>query len=273
VTNLQGPTVRFRAAVMVLAVLVVFAIGSAASAEESEQATEEPTTTAEEGESEVDEAVLAELREGAAVYTAICSSCHQPGGAGISGQFPPLINNPNVDDPVYVAEVINNGRRGEIVVDGVTYDGVMPAFSTLSDAETQAVIAYMQNGFEAPPDENAVAIPTGPVAGTELPALTNMGHWVAYGLAAAVAAMVLAPRLLSQNSRLAVPWLDAWLKTAVIVLGVVFFTMFVPDWALKTATVSKLSRPAQDFIGVSLWMGGLALVLGGMWYAHRESRI
>ncbi|MGI9610595.1 MAG: c-type cytochrome, partial [Acidimicrobiia bacterium] len=175
-TDPQGPTVRFRAAVMTLAVFVVFFAGSSASAQETEQATEEPTTTSEEGESEVDEAVLAELREGAAVYTAICSSCHQPGGAGISGQFPPLINNPNVDDPAYVAEVINSGRQGELVVDGVTYDSVMPAFSTLSDAETQAVIAYIQNGFEAPPDENAVAIPTGPVAGTELPALTNMGH-------------------------------------------------------------------------------------------------
>ncbi len=159
------------------------------------------------------------------------------------------------------------------MVDGVTYDGVMPAFSTLSDAETQAVIAYIQNGFEAPPDESAAPLPTGPVAGTELPALTNMAAWVAYLLAAAVAAMVLAPRLMSQNSRLAVPWLDAWLKTGVIVLSVIFFTMFVPDWALKTGTVSKLSRPAQDFIGVSLWSGGMALVIGGMWYAHRESRI
>jgi mono/diheme cytochrome c family protein len=257
---------------MALAVLAVFSVGSVASAE-PEQASEEPATTAEDEESEVDEAILAELREGAGVYTAICSSCHQPGGAGLTGQFPPLINNPNVEDPAYVAEVINNGRRGEIVVDGVTYDGVMPAFSTLSDAETQAVIAYIQNGFEAPPDDNAVVIPTGPVAGTQLPALTNMGTLVAFLLAAAVVAMVLAPRLMSQNSRLSVPWLDAWLKTAVIVLAVVFFTMFVPDWALKTETVSKLSRPAQDFIGVSLWSGGLALVIGGMWYAHKESRI
>ncbi len=272
-TDAQGPTLRLRAVVVALVVFAVFAIGPAASAEENEQSVEEPTTTADEGESEVDEAVLEELREGAGVYTAICSSCHQPGGAGLAGQFPPLINNPNIDDAAYVAEVINNGRRGEIVVDGVTYDGVMPAFSTLSDAETQAVIAYIQNGFEAPPDESAVVIPTGPVAGTELPALTNMGAWVAYLLAASVAAMVLAPRLMSQNSRLAVPWLDAWLKTAVIVLGVVFFTMFVPDWALKTETVSKLSRPAQDFIGVSLWTGGLAIVIGGMWYAHKESRI
>jgi hypothetical protein len=85
--------------------------------------------------------------------------------------------------------------------------------------------------------------------------------------------MVLAPRLLSENSRLNTPWLDAWLKTAVIVLSVAVLTVFVPDWALKTEAVSKLSRFGQDFIGSALWALGLSVVLGGLWYAHRESRI
>lgn len=255
--------------VAVLCVLIATLTGPT-----SAQAQDEPLDPTEESETvEVDQELLDELREGSAVYTSICSSCHQPGGAGLEGQFPPLRDNPQVDDTAYVTEVINNGRRGELVVNGVTYDSVMPAFSTLSDDETQAVIAYMQNDFEAPSDENAADLPTGPVAGTELPALTDATAIVAYLLAAAVAAMVLAPRLTSQHDRLDMPWLDAWLKTAVIVLGVIFFTMFVPDWALKTSAVAKLSRPAQDFIGVSLWSGGLALVLGALWYAHRESRI
>lgn len=220
-----------------------------------------------------DEALAAQLREGAAVYTAICSSCHQPGGAGLPGQFPPLVDNPHVADAAYVAEVINNGRTGEIVVGGVTYNGVMPAFSTLSDTETQAVIAYIQNGFRAPIEDNGAAGRTGPVAGTELPALTNMSSIVAFALAAATVGLVLAPRLLSVNDRLAVPWLDAWLKTGAIVAAVVFFTIYVPDWVLRTETVSKLSRTGQDFIGVSLWSFGLAIVIGGLWYAHRESRV
>ena len=90
---------------------------------------------------------------------------------------------------------------------------------------------------------------------------------------AAVAALVLAPRLLRQNSRLAVPWLDAWLKTAVIVLAVAMLTIVIPDWALKQGAVSKLSRFAQDLIGTGLWSIGVAVILGGLWYAHRESRI
>lgn len=217
------------------------------------------------------DAMAAQLREGQQVYSQICSSCHQPGGAGLVGQYPPLINNPNVDDADYVEGVIINGRQGEIIVDGETYDGVMPSFSTLTDEEITAVIAYVQNDFVAPAAE--AAAPVGPVAGTELPALTNMGALVAYLLAAAVAALVLAPRLLSENSRLSVPWLDAWLKTAVIVTAVVFLTVVVPDWALKQGAVAKLSRFGQDLIGTTLWAGGLAALLFGLWYAHRESRI
>lgn len=249
-----------------------------AAEEESPAAEDESPAEGEVVEGEADpavEALNAQLREGSEVYSQICSSCHQPGGAGLEGQFPPLINNPHVDDGAYVADVITNGRQGEIVVDGVTYDGVMPAFSTLTDGEVDAVVAFIQNDFVAPPaagDEAAIG-PTGPVAGTELPALTNMGSITAFLLAAAVVAMVLAPRVTSANDRLDVPWLDAWLKTAVIVLGIIFFTVFVPDWALKTSYVGKLDRPFQDFIGVSLWAGGLVAVLWAMWYAHRESRI
>ena len=56
-------------------------------------------------------------------------------------------------------------------------------------------------------------------------------------------------------------------------LSVIFFTVYVPDWVLKTSAVASLSRFAQDFIGSSIWALGLVIVLGGLWYAHRESRI
>lgn len=214
-----------------------------------------------------------QLREGAEVYSQICSSCHQPGGAGISGQFPPLIDNPHVDDAEYVAGVIVNGRQGEIVVAGVTYNGVMPSFSTLSDDEVDAVIAYVQNDFSAPAAAIADFESNSPVAGTELPALTNLTALTAWLLVGAAVLLVLGPRLISENSRLDTPWLDAWLKGVVIVLSVVIFTIFIPDWALKTETVSKLGRFTQDFIGASLWALGLIAVLGGLWYAHRESRV
>lgn len=236
-------------------------------------ATEAPVEDEAEAVDPAQEALDAQLREGAEVYSQVCSSCHQPGGAGLPGRFPPLIDNPHVDDAAYVAEVIANGRQGEIVVNGETYDGIMPSFSTLSDDEADAVIAYIQNDFAAPAADIAAFESDVPVAGTELPALTNLSSVVAFLLAASVVAMVLAPRLLSENNRLNTPWLDAWLKTAVIVLSVIILTVFIPDWALKTNAVSKLSRFAQDFIGSAMWALGLATVLGGLWYAHRESRI
>ena len=233
---------------------------------------------AEAGDAAADAAAEAEallLQEGQQVYSQICSSCHQPGGTGLEGQFPPLIDNPNVDDAGYVADVITNGRQGEIVVDGVAYDGVMPSFSTLTDEEVEAVTAYIQNDFQAPPTadgEQAIGS-GGPVAGTELPALTNMGSLVAFLLAALVVLLVLAPRLLSVNDRLAVPWLDAWLKTAAIVVAVYLLVIHIPNWALQQGSVGRLSRFGQDLIGTGLWSLGVAVLLGGLWYAHRESRV
>jgi len=260
--------IRASAKGLLAALIIFFASAQAVSATEAPPDSE-PVAEVDPVQAALDD----QLREGAQVYSQVCSSCHQPGGAGLPGRFPPLIDNPHVDDADYVADVIANGRQGEIVVNGETYNGIMPSFSTLSDEETDAVIAYIQNDFSAPADDIADFEAAGPVAGTELPALTNLSSLVAFLLAASVVAMVLAPRLLSENSRLNTPWLDAWLKTAVIVLSVVVLTVFVPDWALKTDAVSKLSRFGQDFIGSALWALGLSVVLGGLWYAHRESRI
>lgn len=88
--------------------------------------------------------------EGQGVYTANCSSCHQPDGLGIPGSFPPLSGNPHVQDSAHVRTVVTEGLSGPIEVNGATYDGVMPPFSSLSDAEIDAVTAYIQaDVFEA----------------------------------------------------------------------------------------------------------------------------
>lgn len=210
---------------------------------------------------------------GAEVYTAVCSACHQPGGVGLSGQFPPLKDNPNVMDAAYVADVIANGRQGEVVVNGETYDGRMPAFSTLPEDEVDAVIAYIQADFAAPSNAAAAVEPSGPVAGTELPGLAGMSSIVAYLIAIGVAVLVLAPRITSAGDGLSMPWFDAWLKTAIIVVGFVLFTVFVPSWILQTETVSGLDRIAQDVIGAGLWFMALAAGIWGLWYASRERRI
>lgn len=211
------------------------------------------------------------LRAGAQVYTQVCSSCHQPGGAGLSGQYPPLNGNPNTADAAYVETVIRNGRSGEIVVNGTTYDGVMPAQSTLTDTQISSVIAYIQSGFQAP--SGPAPEVTGPVAGTELPAFADLTILAAFAVAIGVFALVLGPRVIGVSDRRTMPWLDAWLKTAVIVVGFILFTVYIPAKVLETEAVRDLPREAQDVIASGLWIGGLAGGLWALWYAHRHRRI
>lgn len=212
------------------------------------------------------------LRDGAAVYSQMCQACHQPGGAGLPGSYPPLLDNPNVGDADYVRATIANGKQGELVVNGETYNGVMPSFSTLAADDVDALIVYIQSGFEAP-SAPAAESASGPVAGTELPALADMGAQAAFLIAALVILLVVGPRLTSRNDRLDTPWFDTWLKTAAVVVATVLAIAYIPNWVLQTSTVAGLDRPLQDLIGVSVWGLGLALCLGGLWFAHRDSRL
>ena len=83
---------------------------------------------------------------GASTY-ANCVGCHQPTGAGIPGAFPPLVGH-TVDlysaegGRSYLIEMMLYGLQGQIVVDGATYNGVMPAFAQLSDDAIAAVLNH-----------------------------------------------------------------------------------------------------------------------------------
>jgi mono/diheme cytochrome c family protein len=212
------------------------------------------------------------LIAGAEVYTAVCASCHQAGGIGIAGQFPPLRDNPNIADAAYVERVIRNGLDGPITVNGETYDSVMPAQPSLSDADIVNVIAYMQSGFAAPSGP-APTVDTGPVAGTQLPLLANYTIVVAFLIAAGAIALVLGPRVIAAGDRREMTWFDAGLKSSVIVIGMVLGTTIIPSRVLEIGTVQQLPQTAQDVIVVGIWTGALVAGLWALWYAHRERRI
>lgn len=89
---------------------------------------------------------------GGAVFTSICSACHQPTGEGIPGAFPPLAGHVGElygaeDGPLYIASVILFGLQGRIEVGGVAYDGMMPSHFQLSDADVVSVIDYIMNAW------------------------------------------------------------------------------------------------------------------------------
>lgn len=207
------------------------------------------------------------LRAGAEVYSSSCSSCHQPGGAGLAGQFPPLRDNPNVQDTDYVTTVIREGLEGPITVNGVDYDGIMPPQSTLSDADTDAVVVYIQSGFASPAAPDADEASEDSSGG-----LPSWFQWVILA-GAVIVLVVFSGRIFGVMDRRTLPWLDAALKTAVIVIGMILLTTIIPARVIESNAVRDLSQSAQDLITMGFWAVGLGGGLWVLWWAHRESRI
>ena len=83
--------------------------------------------------------------DGAAMYERQCSACHQAHGGGLPGSFPPLAGNDDLyRDRMFPVYVLLNGLEGAITVKGANYNGVMPPFDHLSDAEIAAVVRYVR---------------------------------------------------------------------------------------------------------------------------------
>lgn len=98
----------------------------------------------------------ASASDGATVYVANCSSCHQPDGKGVAGAFPPLAGNPAVTGPpVAVIEIVKNGLEGRLVVHGAAYSGIMPSWrNQLSDDQIASVVSYIRAAW----NNNASAV-------------------------------------------------------------------------------------------------------------------
>ena len=87
--------------------------------------------------------------DGAAAY-APCAACHQANGQGLPGAFPPLAGHgPElyVADRDYPILVLLYGVMGQIQVDGLPYNGLMPAHGHLGDAEIAAILNHVMTSF------------------------------------------------------------------------------------------------------------------------------
>ncbi len=81
-----------------------------------------------------------------------CSACHQAEGTGLPGAFPPLAEHvPTLlaadGGRDYVVQVLLYGLQGPISVAGQSYNGAMPSWSQLSDAELAAVTDYVSTSW------------------------------------------------------------------------------------------------------------------------------
>ncbi len=121
--------------------------------------------------------------DGKQIFGAKCAACHQASGMGVAGVFPPLAGAEWVlGDEKVLASILLHGVEGALVVKGNTYNGAMPAFGNLPDAEIAAVLTYIRSdwGNKATPitaatvaaQREATKAQSGPYAGgTALTAL------------------------------------------------------------------------------------------------------
>ena len=80
-----------------------------------------------------------------------CATCHQPGGEGVAGIYPPLkVGEWVPGDPDRLIKIVLQGLMGEIVVGGQTFRGdttpPMPGFGgMLNDEEVAGVLTYARS--------------------------------------------------------------------------------------------------------------------------------
>jgi mono/diheme cytochrome c family protein len=87
--------------------------------------------------------------DGRLAYQKYCQACHQPGGLGQPGMFPPLAGSDWVlaDGPNRLIRIVLDGLTGPITVNGQQFNNVMvPWRDTIQDdRELAAVLTYVRN--------------------------------------------------------------------------------------------------------------------------------
>ena len=88
------------------------------------------------------------------LFAARCVICHQISAQGVPGIYPPLADSIGSDARFkdgrdYLIHVVIGGMHGPIDVKGTVYNGLMPQFSQLTDAEIAAVLNEVLTHFNA----------------------------------------------------------------------------------------------------------------------------
>jgi len=87
------------------------------------------------------------IERGALIYKDFCVVCHGADGIGVEGAFPPLAQSDYLmTKRVESIKAIKFGQKGEIVVNGKTYNNAMAALG-LYDEEVADVMNYITNSW------------------------------------------------------------------------------------------------------------------------------
>lgn len=87
------------------------------------------------------------MARGKELYNETCITCHLAKGEGLKGAFPPLANADYLmKTPEKAIASIKFGLKGKILVNGISYDGIMPN-PGLSNDEIADIMNYISNSW------------------------------------------------------------------------------------------------------------------------------
>lgn len=85
---------------------------------------------------------------GRILYDTYCTACHQRDGKGDNNRFPPLVDSEWVTGAEdKLIGIVLNGIQGDLVVNGKTYNGLMPGHSHLDDHAIASILTYVRQRF------------------------------------------------------------------------------------------------------------------------------
>jgi cytochrome c551 len=86
--------------------------------------------------------------QGELLFQKNCSNCHQKDGSGLGRLYPPLDTSDfmkkNFEDVICL---IRYGKKGELIVNGVTFNQPMPGIPSLTDLEIAEIATYIYNSW------------------------------------------------------------------------------------------------------------------------------
>ncbi len=84
-------------------------------------------------------------KRGEDIYAKTCIACHQPGGVGQEGIFPPLDGSDWLSvDGSLEAKIVLKGLQGKVTVNGKDYTNVMPPHIDLNDQQIADVLTFVR---------------------------------------------------------------------------------------------------------------------------------
>jgi cytochrome c551 len=87
--------------------------------------------------------------QGEQLYTRHCGNCHQKGGKGLGRVYPPLDSSDYMQQNFEsVICLIRNGKKGELIVNGKSFNQPMPGISILTDLEIAEISTYIYNTWK-----------------------------------------------------------------------------------------------------------------------------